>query len=68
MDYAPQVKLSATRLSDTDSELFICDLCTAVVTNPQQHFRYHEALLHSKSGTELFMPFLHHPNQVQEQP
>jgi len=53
------IRLTATPFNDLISpELFVCDLCTAVVTNPQQHFRVHEAVMWTNVGADIFAPFI----------
>lgn len=53
------LRLTATPFIDLISpELFKCDLCTAVVTNPQQHFRVHEAAMWTSAQSDIFVPFI----------
>lgn len=53
------LRLTATPFTDLiDPKLFKCDLCTAVITNPQQHFRVHEAEMWVNAMSDIFTPFL----------
>lgn len=58
-EHARELRLTATPFNNLISpELFVCDLCTSVVTNPQQHFRVHEAGMWTKATSDIFTPFL----------
>jgi hypothetical protein len=61
------VRLTATPLADLlTPELFACDLCCSVVTNPQQHFLWHQTLLVTQDGAALYEPFMTFPGRTNE--